>query len=339
MRQRILGKTGIAVSELGIGGFFLSRFGSSFEDSRRAVLRAVEGGVNYLDTAPGYADSEEVVGRILRDVRAPLVISTKLGGRPQPFDPRDKTQLHASVRESLRLLGREVIDVLIVHEPDRPLQYNWWTDAANVVGPVLEVLDELKQAGIIRFSGIGGTTSTEMAYFVRSGKFDVVLTAFNYSVLFREATQEVLPAARERQMGVLLGSALQQGALAQRYDEVVRSKPIWLAKGRQEQFLALYRLLDEVGMSIVELGLRFAISNPELHVILNGAKTEAQMASTLKAFEKGPLPTDLIQRIDAIAAMLPNRPFEEPMILPFDRPESYSGPGPANVADGVAPGK
>ena len=335
MRQRILGKTGIAVSELGLGGLFLSRLGTNFDDCRRAVHRAVERGVNYLDTAPAYADSEEVVGRIIRDIRAPLVVSTKLGGRPQPFDPRNKAQLHESVRESLRLLGREVIDVLIVHEPDRPGQYAWWTDPENVFGPVLEVLDELKRSGIIRFSGLGGTTSTEMAHFVRSGKFDVVLTAFNYSTLFREATQEIFPAARERNMGVVIGSVLQQGALAVRYDEVVNRKPVWLAKARQEQFRALYRLLDEVGISVAELSLRFALSNPDIHVILNGAKTEQQMDDSLNAIEKGPLSADLLKRVDAIAALCPNRPFEEPMVLPFDRPYDYYGPGGANVGAGI----
>ncbi len=331
MRQRVLGKTGIAVSELGLGGLFLSRLGTNFEDCRRAVHRAVERGVNYLDTAPAYADSEEVVGRIIRDIRMPLVVSTKLGGRPQPFDPRNKAQLRESVKESLRLLGRDAIDILIIHEPDRPQQYDWWTDPENVVGPVLDVLDELKQAGVIRFTGIGGTTAAEMAHVVRSGKFDVVLTAFNYSALFREATQEVFPAACERRMGIVIGSALQQGALAERYDGVVRRKPVWLAKSRQQQFLALYQLLDEIGMSIADLSLRFAISNPDIHVVLNGVKTEQQMDASLNAVGKGPLPVDLIKRLDAIAAMCPNRPFEEPMVLPFDRPNDYFGPGPANV--------
>lgn len=331
MQQRILGKTGIAVSELGLGGLFLSKLGLTDEDSKRAVHRAVERGVNYLDTAPAYADSEEVVGKIIREIRTPLAISTKLGGRPQPFDPRNKSKLRESVKESLRLLGREVIDILFVHEPDRPGQYDWWTDPKHIVGPVLEVIDELKQAGIIRFSGIGGTTATELAHLTRSGKFDVVLTAFNYSALFREAEQEILPAAEKRNMGVVLGSALQQGALAIRHDAVVNRRPIWLAKSRQQQFLALYRLLDEIGMSIAELGLRFALSNPNIHVILSGAKNEEQMDSSLNAIEKGPLPTDLLKRVNAIAAMVPNRPFEEPMVLPFDRPDDYYGPGFANV--------
>lgn len=208
MGKRLLGKTGIAVSELGFGALFASSLGPGFEHSRQAVRRAVELGISYFDTAPAYADSEEVLGRILADIDAPLVLSTKLGGRPQPFEPQNKEHLRRSVEQSLCLLGREVIDVIFIHEPDRPLQYNWWSDPGAVDGPVIDVLEEWRQRGLVRFTGLAGTTVTEMAHLVRSGRFDVVLTAFNYSALFREAAAEVLPAAKERRMGIVLGSVL-----------------------------------------------------------------------------------------------------------------------------------
>src|SRR5262249_20900290 len=161
---------------------------------------------------------------------------------PQPFDAQNSRQLRESAEQSLRLLNRDVIEVLFIHEPDRPQQFGWWTDANAVEGPVVEVLDDLKRRGLIRFTGLGGTTSTEMAHLAGSGKFDVVLTAFNYSTLFREAEGEVLPAIRKQNLGVVLGSVLQQGALGRRYDEVVTAstKPIWLAESRREQFRQLY---------------------------------------------------------------------------------------------------
>jgi aryl-alcohol dehydrogenase-like predicted oxidoreductase len=339
MRRRVLGKTGIEVSELGFGSLFTSALGPGFEASRQAVFRAVDLGINYFDTAPAYADSEEVLGRILREVRVPLVLSTKLGGRPQPFDPRHPQQLSRSVEDSLRLLGREVIDVLFVHEPDRPLQYDWWTDPETVQGPVIEVMDDLKKRGLIRFTGLGGTTTTEMAHCIRSGRFDVVLTAFNYSALFREAVYEVLPAARERNMGVVLGSVLQQGALGRRYDQVVQRKPAWLSKPRQQQLLAFYALLDELGMPIVEVALRFALSCEGFGSILIGPKTAEQIEQSAAVVEKGPLPTDVLVRLDELAAMVPFRPFEEPMILPLNRPDDYHGPGMANLGAGAPVGK
>lgn len=339
MQMRLLGKTGIAVSALGFGSLFASRLGPGFEESKRAVWRAIDLGINYFDTAPAYANSEEVLGAILADVRAPLVLSTKLGGRPTPFEPQNGQHLLRSVEESLRLLHREVIDILFIHEPDRPQQYNWWTDPAAVQGPVLEVLADLKQRGLIRSTGLGGTTMAEMAHLIRSDHFDVVLTAFNYSALFREAAQEVLPEARARNMGIVLGSVLQQGSLGRRYDEVVRSKPPWLSRARQQQLLAFYQLLDDSGLSIVELGLRFAISNPDISTALIGPKTAAQVETAIAAAAKGPLPADVRQRLDEIAALVPFRPFEEPMVLPLNQPQSYHGPGLANLGAAAPVGK
>jgi aryl-alcohol dehydrogenase-like predicted oxidoreductase len=339
MRKRILGKTGIEVSELGFGSLFASSLGLGFDDSKKAVHKALDLDINYFDTAPAYANSEEILGKIMADVKRPIILSTKLGGRPQPFDPQNKQQLLASAKESLRLLHREVIDVLFVHEPDRPLQYNWWTDPEAVYGPVIDALDQLKKEGVIRFTGLGGTTTTEMAHLMRSDRFDVVLTAFNYSALFREATQEILPAAQSLGMGLVLGSVLQQGGLGRRYDDVVRVKPAWLSKPRQLQFLAFYQLLDELGMSIVELCLRFAISGTDAHTVLIGPKTSQQVEDSVRAIEKGPLAPDVLRQLDAIAAMVPFRPFEEPMILPFSRPREYYGPGMANVGAGVKVGR
>ena len=339
MRTRPLGKTGLAVSELGFGSLFASKLGPGFELSRQAVHRAVDLGVTYFDTAPAYADSEEVLGAILREVKTPLVVSTKLGGRPQPFDPLDAAALIRSAEESLRLLGREVIDVMFVHEPDRPLQYGWWTDPDAVSGPVLEALDALKRRGLVRFTGLGGTTTTEMAHLVRSGQFDVLLTAFNCSALFREAEAELLPAARDLHMGVVLGSTLQQGALGRRYDDVVHRKPAWLSRARQQQLLAFYKFLDESGLGIVEVALRWALGRRDASTILIGPKTCAQVEQSVAAAERGPLPADVVSRLDAIAAMVPFRPFEEPMVLPLGRPRDYWGPGMANIGAGAAVGK
>lgn len=339
MRTRTLGRTGLRVSELAFGSLFASSLGPGVEQSRRAVRRAVELGINYFDTAPAYANSEEVLGSFLAGIRAPLIVATKLGGRPQPFDPQDMKALIRSAEESLRLLHREVIDVLFIHEPDRPLQYPWWTDPEAVFGPVVEALEELKQRGLVRFTGLGGTTVTEMGHLIRSGRFDVVLTAFNYSILFREAGHEVLPSAREQDMGVVLGSVLHQGALGRRYDDVVRARPSWLSKPRQAQFLALYRFLDEVGIPLVELGLRFALSAPGMSTVLIGPKTAEQVEESVKAIEKGPLPADVLAQLDKLAAMVPFRPFEEPMILPLNNPRGYTGPGMANLGAGAPVGK
>jgi aryl-alcohol dehydrogenase-like predicted oxidoreductase len=317
MNKRVLGRTGIKVSELALGGLFISKHGSEFDDAKAAVKRAVDLGINYVDTAPTYSNSEEVLGRILSDIDAPLIVSTKLGGRPQPFEPRNKDCLRRSFDESLRLLNRKHIDLLMIHEPDRSGQYDWWSDVDNFTGPVQEFLDDLKRQGLVKFIGLGGTTAYEMPRIIATDRFDVVLTAFNYSLLWREAELEVLPAAARHEMGIIIGSPLQQGALSKRYDDAVNHGAPWLSTPRRSQFKALYRFLDECGIPIAEMGMRFVVSNPGISCVLTGARSAREVEANVAAVEKGPLPPDVLKRLDEIARMVPFRPYEEPFSLPF----------------------
>ena len=330
MKRARLGKTALEVGRLSLGGLFVMSAHAELDEVRRILAQAVELGINYIDTAPGYGDSEAVLGRCLADIPAPLVLSTKLGYRPDPFEPRNKDLLRASVEESLRLLGRDRIDLLMIHEADRPRQFDWWTDMVKVEGPVLELLAELKTDGIIRYTGLGGTTTAPLAHLCRSGKFDVVLTAFNYSLLWREAANDVIPAAREAGMGVIVGSPLQQGVLAARYDAQLDSCAAWwLSRERKAQFKQLYALLDETGMPLPELALRFVLSNPDVDTVLTGVKSVAELESSAAAAESGPLPEDILRRLDEIAAMVPFRPCEEPMALggKIADPARNKGPG------------
>ena len=277
MRYRKLGRTGLEVSELSMGGAWITARATARAAGIAAVRRALELGINYVDTAPAYGDSEEVLGLALEGVAQPVVLSTKLGGRPQPFDARDKDVLRRSVDASLRLLRRDHIDILMIHEPDRPGQYDWFTDWERFHGPVIELLDELKQAGVIRFTGIGGTTAYTIAHLIATGRFDVVLTAFNYSLLWQEALIAVLPEAKRQQMGVVVGSPLQQGALSRVYREEVERGARWLSAPRREQYRALYALVDELGISLPELALRFVLSNRDISCTLTGARSVAEV--------------------------------------------------------------
>jgi len=324
-----LGSRGPTVSRLGLGGLFVSSFGAEFDEATSAVRRAVELGVNYVDTAPTYADSEEVLGRILPGIDAPLVVSTKLGGRPDPFDPKDRDALLRSVDESLRLLGRDRVDLLMVHEPDRPGQYDWWTDWESIAGPVLDVLEDLRARGVVGSVGCGGTTPYVLAHVIESGRFDVVLTAFNYSLLWREAAEAVIPVAVSRGMGVIAGSPLQQGALARRYESAVSESTFWLAPARRKQFARLYDFVDRNGIALPELAIRFVVSNPAVDCVLMGARSVAEVEANVAAVERGPLADDVLAELDDIAAMVPYRPTEEPLALGgrLASPGAYAGPG------------
>lgn len=334
MNYRTLGKTGLRVSELSMGGLFMaSRFSSGADEARLAVQRAFELGVNFVDTAPTYLDSETMLGHALAGTTQPYYLCTKLSGKPDPFNPQDKADLRRLFEESLRLLQRDAVDILMIHEPDRPGQYDWFSDHQRFHGPVCELLDELKSEGLIRFTGLGGTTAHELPHIINTGLYDVVLTAFNYSLLWQEALIDVIPAAKRQGMGIIIGSPLQQGALARRYDDEVNHGARWLSRPRREQYQKLYAFLDEIDMPLAELGLRFVISNPDIATTLMGARSVAEVEANVAAVAKGPLPADILARIQEIAAMVPFRPFEEPFSLPFGKPARV-GPGWAGAGRG-----
>ncbi len=327
MRHRILGKTGLRVSEIGMGGLFVSSYGSERAGAVRAVRRGLELGINFIDTAPNYADSEEVMGEALEGAGQPYILSTKLGGRPDPFDPRDKDQLRGSVKTSLELLKRDTIDILMLHEPDRPGQYDWFTDWERFHGPVCELLEELKSEGIIRYTGLGGTTAYTLPAIMETGAYDVVLTAFNYSLLWQEALYAVIPAAVEQEMGIIVGSPLQQGALSACYTDEVEHGAPWLSPPRRDQYKRLYALVEELDMPLPELAIRWVISNPAVSTVLSGSRSISEVEQNVGYVEAGPLSAEIMDQVQEIADLVPFRPFEEPFGLPFAR--AYRGPGMA----------
>jgi aryl-alcohol dehydrogenase-like predicted oxidoreductase len=327
MKKRALGRTGLMVSELSLGGFFTSSFGGDFLTSKNAIHTALSLGINLIDTAPNYGDSEEVIGKSLTDyqLKEPVILMTKLGGYPKPFDAQNKAHLMLSVEGSLKKLGRDKIDILMIHEPDRPLQYNWWTDNEKFEGPVIEIMHDLQRQGIIKYIGAAGTTIYEMSNVVRSGKFDLVLTACNYNLLWREAREYVVPEAAKLGMGIVIGSPLQMGALSRRWDDEIAHGAPWMSPLRREQFKRLYKLCDDTGIVLPELAIRYLLDDELLSAILMGPRSKEEVINNVATVDKGPLPRDILKELDLIGEMLPCRPFEEPFVIPFGK--KYYGPG------------
>jgi aryl-alcohol dehydrogenase-like predicted oxidoreductase len=324
MKRVVLGRSGLEVSRVGLGGLWLQDDDQAAVDD--VVAGAVAAGIDYIDTAPAYGASEAVLGRAIGSLSEAIVISTKLGGRPAPFDPRSASALIESVRTSCALLGRDRIDILMIHEPDRALQYDWWTDPLTYDGPVWDAIGALRAEGTIGAVGIGGTTVTELARLCASGRFDVVLTAFNHSLLWREAVHELIPAARAQGMGVIAGSPLQGGALALRRDELLRDGAPWLNAPRRAQLLALGELCDQTGIDLPTMAMRWAFASPEIDVVLTGVRNQRELQANLAALEAGPLPGEVITALDEIAGRVPFRPTLEPFILPFGDEPTRLGP-------------
>ena len=167
-----------------------------------------------------------------------------------------------------------------------------------------------------------------MQRIIEKASYDVLLTAFNYSLLFQEAGSDLIPAASARGMGIIAGSPLQQGWFSERYEEIIRSnRPAWMAPRRAEQMLRLYAFSDRVGIAVPELALRFVLSNPLIDTVLTGSRSAAEVEKNWLVAEKGPLSAEVLAELKDIAAMVPFRPFEEPFGAAFKNLEKYHGPG------------
>ncbi|HJP31913.1 MAG TPA: aldo/keto reductase [Candidatus Latescibacteria bacterium] len=326
MNMRTLGRTGLEVGELSLGAAFVTKGEDGFKGTLPVVRRALELGINLADTSADYGDSEEALGWALEEAAKPCIVSTKLGPPPgwTDFQPKDKDQLRRIVDLCLTNLRRDVIDIMMVHEPDRPGQFDWYQDDISFHGPVVDLLQELKDEGVIKHIGIGGTGVYELARLCDTGLYDVVLTAFNSSPLWRDALTHVIPVANRHDMGVFLASPTQQGWLVKKYD--LDNGVRWLSPPRRAQLQAFYDFIDEIDMELPVFCLRWALGVQGVSTVLTGPRNVAQLEQNFQAVEQGPLPEDVCSRLDEIYNMLPHRPFEEPAICRLEDPK-YWGPG------------
>ncbi|MHC4884638.1 MAG: aldo/keto reductase [Planctomycetota bacterium] len=332
MDRSKLGKTGLDVSKLSMGGLFVAGGTDELDAAVATMKRGYELGINYVDTAPGYGKSETSLGKIFAQSGRPEILSTKVGADDDVFGAQDPDALKASIENSLKLLGTDHFEMVMIHEPDRPGLTDWWTDMVTVEGPVLDVLTDYRDQGIIGSIGLGGTGVTELGHLVKSGKFDVVLTAFNYSILYREAADVIIDEAHKLGMGIISGSPLQQGGLATQYDAVYDESVYWLHPKRRQQLKDLYALCDDLAMTVADMAIRFVASNPRVDTILMGARNVTELEQNVASIEAGPLPADILAKLDEIAAVLPCRPYEEPSGMGFrlSCPDQYKGPGSLN---------
>ena len=294
LETRPYGKTGESVTVIGLGGVFLDKH--SFNDGVATVRRALDLGVRYFDTSPGYASgmSQAILGEALDGRSEEYVLATKLGYMGVPARFRSYDALRAQLDENLRLLRRGHVDTLQVHESD---QHPWWTDSPpdesgepldpdyDYAGsPVMQVLQHAKSEGVCRFTGISGNSADGVARVLGNVQVDICLTAFNYDVLRRRARREVIPLAKAKNVTVLLGA-------------IVR-----LPRDMPEEIERLYAVQRESGISVLELTIRYLLADSDVTAILVGAAKPAEIEESVEVAQKGPLPADLHQTLEKLGA-------------------------------------
>jgi len=316
MRQRTLGGTGVHVTPICLGAMMFGAWGETDHDAAiRIVHRALEAGVNFIDTADVYSrgESEEIVGKALSDGRREnVVLATKFHGT-MGDDPNQsgnsRRWIMREVEASLRRLQTDWIDLYQVHRWDP------WTDHDET----LSALSDLVTQGKVRYVGSSTYPAAQIvkAQWIASdrGHRRFVCEQPPYSILARAVEADVLPTCREFGMGVIAWSPLAGGWLSGRWrkgsDQLTSRRSAMIPQrydlslpanqAKLEAADALAQLADESGISLIHMALAFVIRHPAVTAAIIGPRTIEHLDSQLGAADVQ-LDTAVLDRIDEIVA-------------------------------------
>ncbi len=316
MRTRLLGSTGVRVSPLCIGAMMFGSWGNpDHEESIRILHRALDAGINFIDTADVYSsgESELIVGKALSGGRREhVVLATKAHG-PMGDDANQRGNsrrwLVRECENSLRRLGTDYIDLYQIHRPDPD------TD----IDETLAALTDLIRAGKICYAGSSTFPADQIVEAQwtaqRRGRERFVCEQPPYSILVRGIEADVLPACQRYEMGVICWGPLASGWLSGGYRtdaELPASRRAHRLPHRFDLSLPGNRLkLDaadrlaglaaEAGMSLIHMALAFVLNHPAITSAIVGPRTMEHLESHLGADEVQ-LPDDLLDRIDEVVA-------------------------------------
>jgi aryl-alcohol dehydrogenase-like predicted oxidoreductase len=309
MKRRILGGTGMSVSEFALGTMMFGAMGNTDHDeSVRVIHTALDAGINFVDTADVYSqgESEEIVGKALKGRRDDVVLATKFG-LPMGADanhrggsPRWVTR---AVEDSLRRLGTDYIDLYQMHRPDPD------TD----IDETLAALSGLVRSGKVRAIG----SSTFAADLIVEAQWAAEKRGHHrfrteqprYSILTRSIEATVLPAAQRYGMGVLTYGPLSSGWLSGRADPTKGHRvgtatamfdlSIPANRTRLEAVERLTKLASDAGMPLTHLATAFVRAHPAVTSVLIGPRTPEHLQDLLTGAEIE-LSEDVLDRIDEI---------------------------------------
>jgi D-threo-aldose 1-dehydrogenase len=305
------GSEGPEVARLGLGTYCLvSERGVAHEDALAVVRAALEVGIDLFDTAPlyGAGEAEQILGEALAHAGATPFVIDKVGRfeasivrRRKDEAYRNRELIRAQFMHSLRLLGLERVDALLIHESDAA---EWWDDLAAADGPVVEELERLREEGLADRIGLSVRDPQAAAALARTGRFETMLYVHYYNVVWQEAGDAALAEAERRGMGVCIGAPYRRGLLLDAGENVLsglraRRAPD-IPPGAIERLRRARQLADAAGVTLGQLGLRFLLSDARVHNVLVGAETPAQVEENARWAAAGPLPEDVLTEVRAL---------------------------------------
>jgi aryl-alcohol dehydrogenase-like predicted oxidoreductase len=309
MKRRILGGTGMSVSEFALGAMMFGAMGNrDHDESVRMIHTALDAGINFIDTSDVYSqgESEEIVGKALAGRRDDVVLATKFG-LPMGSDANQgggsPRWIKRAVEDSLRRLGTDHLDLYQMHRPD----------PATDLDETLSALSDLIRAGKVRAIG-SSTFPAELIVEAqwaadRGGHHRFRTEQPRYSILTRTIEGGVLPTAQRHGLGVLTYGPLSSGWLSGRADPTKGNRAATAPQAfdltipanqvRLEAVQQLTKLAEETGMPLTHLATAFVRTHPAVTSVLIGPRRPEQLEDLLAGADVE-LSEDVLDRIDEI---------------------------------------
>lgn len=270
MEFTVLGRTGLRVSRLGLGG---APFGGAFgpmddNQAERVVRMAIEQGVTFIDTAAAYGngESERRIGLALRRVnRDRVVLATKFPNASGGFGYEETGR---SIEASLRRLQTDRIDLIQAHDVER-------ASFDTVMNETLPAMERARSEGKIASIGVTGRNLPFLIRLLETNRFDSVQVYSRYTLVDVTAQEELFPLAKRLGIGVINSSVLYSGTLADNPPPFANPRIVGQIRERMEQIRFL-RQTDQAG-ALVEPAMRFSLGHPDIHSTLTGAWTPEDM--------------------------------------------------------------
>ncbi|MBI3005691.1 MAG: aldo/keto reductase [Ignavibacteriales bacterium] len=286
MNYRTLGRTQLRVSEIGLGALEIGRdwpywrkAESDFSrpDEKEAISlvhEALDLGINFIDTAPAYFRSEELLGKALKGKRHDVVLATKCG---EWFDGQNSVYDYSAeatgkfIESSLKKLQADHVDVLQIHSGNHDVIRR---------GETLEAMKKAQQEGKARFLGISLDSVEAARAALENGEFDCIQVSYN--ILRRSMESEVLPMALDRKIGVIVKDGLATGKLTSKYEHL-SDVSLREALSKKEE------AASQLGITIAEYAIRFVLSQSLVSTVILGTKKAEHLRANVRCSDESPI--------------------------------------------------
>jgi aryl-alcohol dehydrogenase-like predicted oxidoreductase len=313
MNYRILGKTGLKVSEIGYGAWGIGKaawIGASDDESFKALNRSVDLGLNFIDTALGYGDghSERLVGQLLKARPETIYVATKIPPKNGQWPARSgvpvmeafpAAHVIACTEESLANLGSESIDVQ---------QFHVWSDEWIDQGDWLEAVRKLKQQGKVRFFGVSiNDCQPENAIkLVETGVVDTVQVIYN--IFEQNPEDKLLPACERHNVGVIVRVALDEGGLTGKitpdttFEQGDFRNNYFRGDRKKQVYKRVQNIASDLGIPVdemPELALRYVLSHPSVSTVIAGMRSTRNVERNCQVGDGRGLPREKVEKLKA----------------------------------------